>query len=54
MNIQENISLLNYNTFLIDVNAKYFAEIKSIEDFQELMSEEKFHSKNKRNNRKFL
>ncbi len=47
MNISENISLLNYNTFHIDVSAKYFAEIKSVEDFQELMNEEKFRSENK-------
>ncbi|WP_316771335.1 UDP-N-acetylmuramate dehydrogenase [Pedobacter frigiditerrae] len=36
--LQENISLKNYNTFGIDVNAKYFAEIKSIADLKEVFS----------------
>ncbi|MEI7803332.1 MAG: UDP-N-acetylmuramate dehydrogenase [Bacteroidota bacterium] len=47
MNIQENISLLPFNTFHIDVAAKYFAEIKSENDFSELLSDEKFRSNEK-------
>ncbi len=47
MIISENISLLRYNTFQIDVAAKYFAEIKSENDFSELLREEKFRSQQK-------
>lgn len=36
MKIQNNIQLKKFNTFGIDVAAKYFAEISSISDFQEL------------------
>jgi len=36
--LQENISLKNYNTFGIDVNAKYFAEVKSVADLKEVFS----------------
>ncbi|MCQ4036096.1 UDP-N-acetylmuramate dehydrogenase [Kaistella montana] len=32
MTIQENFSLKNYNTFGVDVSAKYFAEVNSVED----------------------
>jgi UDP-N-acetylmuramate dehydrogenase len=35
---QENISLKPYNTFGIDVSAKYFAEAKSEEDLREIFS----------------
>lgn len=37
MTIQENHSLKDYNTFGLDVQARYFAEITSIEDIQELI-----------------
>ena len=37
MLIQENISLKDYNTFHVDVKAKFFVEIKSEEDILELM-----------------
>lgn len=47
MVISENISLLPFNTFHIDVNAKYFAEIKTENDFSELFGEEKFRSQQK-------
>jgi UDP-N-acetylenolpyruvoylglucosamine reductase len=40
MHIQENISLKNYNTLHIDVNAKYFVKIENMEDLQELMKTE--------------
>lgn len=49
MLIQENISLLPYNTFRIDVNAKYFAEVVSIDDLKELVSSEIF-----KNNKRFV
>lgn len=41
MTILENISLKNYNTFGIDVNAKRFIAINSVGDLQQLLSEEK-------------
>ncbi len=40
MNIQENISLKNYNTFGIDVNAKRFVSIDSLYSLQQLLKEE--------------
>ncbi len=42
MNIQENISLKNYNTFGIDVKAKYFAELQSKEDIQQIINNKIF------------
>ncbi len=42
MNIEENLSLKKYNTFGIDVKAKYFAEVFSIEELKELLSLEKY------------
>ncbi|CAM1355453.1 UDP-N-acetylmuramate dehydrogenase [Tenacibaculum ascidiaceicola] len=41
MNIQENISLKEYNTFDIDVNAKRFVSITSVYQLQQLIKEEK-------------
>lgn len=41
MNIQENISLKNYNTFGIDVTAKRFICIDSVYQLQELLKVEK-------------
>lgn len=41
MNIQENISLKEYNTFGIDVNAKRFVSITSVYQLQQLLKEEK-------------
>jgi UDP-N-acetylmuramate dehydrogenase len=35
--LEENVSLLPYNTFGINANAKYFVRIASKEDFQELI-----------------
>src|SRR5690606_12995456 len=37
MQIQENISLRPYNTFGIDVSARYFASFRSITDLQEIL-----------------
>ncbi len=38
VNIQENISLKPYNTFGIDVQARWFAHFTSIEELQELLN----------------
>jgi len=40
MKIQNNISLKSFNTFGIDVTAKYFCEITSVDELQELISSE--------------
>ncbi|MEP7171666.1 MAG: FAD-binding protein, partial [Bacteroidota bacterium] len=40
MNIQSNISLKHFNTFHIDVTAKYFCEITSPDELKELLSSE--------------
>ncbi len=36
--LQENVSLKNYNTFGIDVNANYFAEVKNEAELREVFS----------------
>lgn len=41
MEIKENISLKNYNTFGIDVNAKRFVEVTSVYELQQLVKTEK-------------
>ena len=41
MVIQENISLKNYNTFGIDVTAKRFVSVASIQEIKEVLQEEK-------------
>jgi len=41
LNIQENISLKEYNTFGINVNAKRFVSITSVYQLQQLLKEEK-------------
>ena len=41
MQIQENISLKNYNTFGIDVNAKRFVSVTSVYELQQLLQTEK-------------
>ena len=38
MNIRSNHSLLPYNTFRIDVNAKYFVEVSSIDELKEVLT----------------
>jgi UDP-N-acetylmuramate dehydrogenase len=35
--IQENFSLNNHNTFGVDISAKYFAEVNSVEDLVEIL-----------------
>ena len=41
VNIQENISLKNYNTFGISVNAKRFISVNSVYQLQQLLKIEK-------------
>ena len=41
MKIQENISLLPFNTFRMDVKAKIFAEYSSVEELKELLKKYK-------------
>ena len=35
--IKKNVSLKHYNTFGVDVNAKEFASVKSIEDLKSIL-----------------
>lgn len=42
MKIQEHVSLKPFNTFGIDAKARYFAEPTSVNEFQEVLSENKF------------
>ncbi len=45
MNIQKNVSLKDYNTFGIDVKAKFFCEIKSVVELEEILQLEEFPEK---------
>ncbi|MEK6477140.1 UDP-N-acetylmuramate dehydrogenase [Catalinimonas sp. 4WD22] len=45
MTIQENISLKPYNTFGIDAIARFFVEINSVDDLQELISKKLYREK---------
>ena len=47
LQIQKDVSLLPYNTFHIDVEAKYFVEISSLEELQELFTTEVFKQEKK-------
>ncbi|WKZ31205.1 MAG: UDP-N-acetylmuramate dehydrogenase [Candidatus Dojkabacteria bacterium] len=38
MKLEKNIPLKEYNTFAVDVSAKYFAKVESVEDIQELLT----------------
>jgi UDP-N-acetylmuramate dehydrogenase len=49
MLIQENISLKDYNTFHVDVNAKFFVKIKDEDDIMKLIKDDKW-----RDNKKFI
>ncbi len=44
MNILQNISLKQYNTFGIDASAQYFAPFSSIDEVQQLLGDKKFSS----------
>ena len=44
MRIEQNYSLLNHNTFHLDVKAKYFVEYESEDDLQKLLTDEYFMS----------
>ena len=45
MTIEENKSLKNYNTFGIDVSARYYAEINTVDDFRELLGDKNLAGK---------
>jgi len=47
MNLQENYSLKADNTFRIDVKAKYFVVVQSIEELKEILSDDKFKHEKK-------
>ena len=47
MNIKENFTLKNYNTFGLDVKAKYFAEVFSNSELKELLSLDNYKSVSK-------
>jgi UDP-N-acetylmuramate dehydrogenase len=47
LDIQSNVSLLYYNTFQIAVQAKYFVEISTLEQLQELFTSEIFQAEKK-------
>lgn len=46
MTIQENISLKPYNTFGVEAYAKYFAEVKSVEELTEVLKQSQTISNN--------
>ena len=46
MTIQENFSLKNHNTFGVDVSAKYFAEVHSVEELIEVLKQNPTHPVN--------
>lgn len=45
MHIQENISLKPYNTFGLDVRAKYFVKVESIQELKKVLSLDKYPEK---------
>lgn len=46
MRIQQNVSLKKHNTFGVDVKAKYFAEVHTVEELQLLLQSEELKSHN--------
>ena len=42
MTVQENVSLKAYNTFGIDVNARFFASVSSVQQLQELLGDARY------------
>ena len=47
MYITENVSLKNYNTFHIDVSAKYFVQCNTTDNFLEILKNERFNNETK-------
>ncbi|MCX6168063.1 MAG: UDP-N-acetylmuramate dehydrogenase [Ignavibacteriales bacterium] len=47
MLIEENVSLKRYNSFGVDANARYFVEIKTEDDLQELLTNHEFKNERK-------
>jgi len=47
LKIQENISLKRYNTFGINVSAKYFAEFNTVDELGELLEFKKLQTANR-------
>lgn len=47
MHISSNVSLLPYNTFHIDVQTKYFVEIKNADEFREVQQTQTFRENEK-------
>ena len=45
--IEQNKSLKPYNTFGIDAAAKYYSEIRAVEDFRELIADKKLSGEKK-------
>ncbi len=45
MQIEENKSLKEYNTFGIDCSAKYFVAVTSVSELQQILSEKKFENR---------
>ncbi len=54
MTIQENISLKTYNTFGIDVKARYFSGFDSVDELSSLLDNSKFNPGTSGRNSKFL
>src|SRR2546423_5359224 len=44
MQLKENISLKQYNTFCIDVNARFFSDVFTTEDINEILEDAYFKS----------
>ncbi|MDD5226070.1 MAG: UDP-N-acetylmuramate dehydrogenase [Candidatus Omnitrophica bacterium] len=47
MKIEENRSLKSFNTFGMDAKAKYFSEVRSVEEFRELAGDSRFPGEKK-------
>jgi UDP-N-acetylmuramate dehydrogenase len=47
MQVEENVSLKKFNSFGIDVNARYFVEIKTEDDLQEIIFNQEFNRVNR-------
>ena len=45
MHIKHNISLKAYNTFGIDINAKYFVSVSTIKELKEVLALQEYPNK---------